>query len=214
MALDMAKMKAKMDQLQNKGSGGGGSRNLFWRPEDGDQTIRILPTADGDPFKSYFFHYNLGKNAGFLSPKRNFGEDDPLNDFVSSLFQEGTPESTDLAKKLMAKQRFFSPVIVRGEEEKGVRIWGYGKQVYEQLLTLYSILNTVTSLMLILVQISISTMVNLLVRLSPRRNLPLHVRNHLYVRKWVSSNAQKCSITSQTLKVYSSASHPKTFNVC
>lgn len=136
MALDMAKMRAKMDKLQNKGNGGGGNRSQFWRPEDGDQTIRILPTADGDPFKTFFFHYNLGKNAGFLSPKRNFGEDDPLNDFVSSLFQEGTPESTDLAKKLMAKQRFFSPVLVRGEEDKGPRIWGYGKQVYEQLLNL------------------------------------------------------------------------------
>ena len=29
-----------------------------------------------------------------------------------------------------------TPVLVRGEEDKGVRIWGYGKQVYEQLLNL------------------------------------------------------------------------------
>jgi hypothetical protein len=36
----------------------------------------------------------------------------------------------------MARQRFFSPVLVRGEEDKGVRIWGYGKMVYEQLLNL------------------------------------------------------------------------------
>jgi hypothetical protein len=41
-----------------------------------------------------------------------------------------------MAKSLMARQRFFSPVLVRGEEDKGVRIWGYGKQVYEQLLNL------------------------------------------------------------------------------
>ena len=36
----------------------------------------------------------------------------------------------------MAKQRFFAPVLVRGEEEKGVRIWGFGKRAYEQLLQL------------------------------------------------------------------------------
>ena len=36
----------------------------------------------------------------------------------------------------MAKQRFFSPVIVRGEEEKGVRLWGYSKTVYQKLLQL------------------------------------------------------------------------------
>ena len=36
----------------------------------------------------------------------------------------------------MARQRFFSPVVVRGEEEKGVRIWGYGKTAYSELLNL------------------------------------------------------------------------------
>ena len=41
-----------------------------------------------------------------------------------------------MAKSLMARQRFFSPVIVRGQEDQGVKIWGYGKTVYEQLLNL------------------------------------------------------------------------------
>jgi hypothetical protein len=36
----------------------------------------------------------------------------------------------------MARQRFFAPVLVRGEEHKGVRIWGFGKMVYEQLINL------------------------------------------------------------------------------
>ena len=109
---------------------------MFWRPSDGEQTIRIVPTADGDPFKEYWFHYNLGNNAGFLSPKRNYGESDPLNDFIQSLYNENTEESIKMAKSLSARQRFFAPVIVRGEEDKGVRVWGFGKQVYEQLLNL------------------------------------------------------------------------------
>jgi hypothetical protein len=71
-----------------------------------------------------------------MSPKRNFGEDCPLDSFVRKLFNEKTDESRELAKKLMAKQRFFSPVIVRGEEDKGVRLWGYSKTVYEKLLAL------------------------------------------------------------------------------
>lgn len=134
MAIDLKKMRNKLNALQSRGGGGKGSS--FWRPSDGEQVIRIVPTADGDPFKEFWFHYNLGKNAGFLSPKKNFGEDDPLDGFVRQLFNEGTEESTKLAKNLMARQRFFSPVIVRGEEEKGIRIWGYGKTVYEQLLNL------------------------------------------------------------------------------
>jgi len=132
MAINIDKMKQRKAALDNRG----GNRDTFWRPQDGEQCIRIVPTADGDPFKDFWFHYNVGNNPGFLSPKKNFGEDDPLNDFVRKLFNEGTEESIKMAKSLMARQRFFSPVLVRGEEEKGVRIWGYGKMVYEQLLNL------------------------------------------------------------------------------
>ncbi len=132
MALDMSKMKAKRDALENRGGG----KNDFWRPEDGETTIRLLPTADGDPFKEYWFHYNLGKNPGFLSPKKNFGEDCPLDSFVRQLWKEGSDESIKMAKDLSARQRFFSPVLVRGEEDQGVRLWGYGKMAYKELLNL------------------------------------------------------------------------------
>ena len=129
----MEKMRAKAAALQNKGNG---NKELFWRPQDGETTIRIVPTADGDPFKEFWFHYNVGKNHGFLSPKRNFGEDDPLDSFVRNLYNEGTEESIKMAKNLSARQRFFAPVVVRGEEEKGVRVWGFGKTAYAELLNL------------------------------------------------------------------------------
>ena len=35
----------------------------------------------------------------------------------------------------MAKMRTFAPVIVRGEESEGVRFWGFGKMVYQELLS-------------------------------------------------------------------------------
>ena len=132
MAIDLDKMKAKLNKLQNKGS----QDSVFWRPEEGEQTIRIVTTSDVDPFKDFWFNYNVGKNPGFLSPKKNFGETDPLDSFVRELFDEGTEDSIKMANNLMARQRFFSPVIVRGEEDKGVRIWGYGKMAYEKLLSL------------------------------------------------------------------------------
>ena len=55
---------------------------------------------------------------------------------MRQLWQEGTEDSRRMAKKLSARQRFFAPVIVRGEEDKGVRVWGFGKTVYEILLNL------------------------------------------------------------------------------
>mgnify|MGYP001159504133 FL=1 len=131
MAIDLNKMKSKLSSLQSKGG-----NNSFWKPQDGTQTIRILPTEDGDPFKSYFFHYNVGQNSGFLCPNKNHGEDCAVCNFAKSLYKEGDEGSIKMAKDLTARQRFFSPVLVRGEEAEGPKVWGYGKKVYETLLTL------------------------------------------------------------------------------
>ena len=51
----MKAMRAKLSALKN----GGGNRNVFWRPQDGDQDIRIVSPEDGDPFKDFYFHYNV-----------------------------------------------------------------------------------------------------------------------------------------------------------
>jgi len=133
MAINLEKIRARKVALETRGGNG---KNNFWRPTDGEHTIRIVPTPDGDPFKDFWFHYNLGENPGFLSPKKNFGDDDPLDSFIRKLFNEGTEDSIKMAKNLMARQRFFAPVVVRGEEDHGVRMWGFGKMVYEQLLNL------------------------------------------------------------------------------
>ena len=131
MALDMKKMRQKLNQVEGKSTG------KWWKPKDGQQIIRILPTADGDPFKQFWLHYNLaGQNGGVLCPKRNFGDENPVLDFATKLYKEGTPDSIKMAKDLFPKQRYFSPVLVRGEEDEGVKIWGYSKTVYKELLKL------------------------------------------------------------------------------
>ena len=71
-----------------------------------------------------------------ISPT-NFGEKDPIALFAQKLREgEYNKENYVLAKKLDAKTRTFVPVVVRGEEDKGVRLWQFGKQVYEELLAL------------------------------------------------------------------------------
>ena len=135
MGINLDKMREKLSSLRGEGN----ADSVFWRPEDGDQDIRIVPTADGDPFKEMWFHYNVEK-GGFLCPKRNFDDGCPVCDWASQLWRDGVNNNDDdskkLAKSLFVRQRFFSPVMVRGEEERGVRIWGFGKTAYENLLTL------------------------------------------------------------------------------
>ena len=99
MGIDMEKMRARRTALDNRN---GSNREVFWRPQDGETTIRIVPTPDGDPFRDYWLHYNLCNNPGFLSPKKNFGEEDALDGFIRKLYKEGTEESKRMAKKLSA----------------------------------------------------------------------------------------------------------------
>jgi hypothetical protein len=133
MAINLDKMRKKLDALNTKG---GERRNFFWKPQDGEQTLRIVPDPDGDPFKEFWFHYGVADEPGFLCPKKNHGDDCPVCKFVSELYATKDEEDRKMANQLRAKQRFFSPVIVRGEEDKGVRLWGYSKTVYENLLNL------------------------------------------------------------------------------
>ena len=113
--------------------------SVWFKPDEGDTDIRIVPTNDGDPLKEMFFHYNVGDHkGGILCPKRNFGEHCGICEFASQLWREGVDqndeESKKLAKSLFVRTRFFSPVIVRGREDEGAKIYGYGKTAYELLL--------------------------------------------------------------------------------
>lgn len=139
MALDVKKMREKLAKLNDKFGGKGKTIN-YWRPvENADTVIRIVPTDDGDPLKEFYFHYLRGddkKVQSVLCPKKNVGENCPICDLVSKLYKDGDEESRKMAKDISSKQRFFSPVIARGEEDKGVQVWGYPKTIYEELLKL------------------------------------------------------------------------------
>ena len=37
---------------------------------------------------------------------------------------------------MLFRSRTFVPILVRGEEEEGVRFWGFGKQVYQEILSI------------------------------------------------------------------------------
>ena len=137
--MDLSKLKQKLDTLQSKPQGGQKTdySTIFWRPTVGKQQIRIVPSAydASNPFTELKFYYGI-TNKVMISPT-NFGEKDPIALFAGKLREgEYNKENYVLAKKLDAKNRVFVPVVVRGEEDKGVRLWQFGKLVYEELLAL------------------------------------------------------------------------------
>ena len=134
MAINFDAIRAKLDRL----SGNAKNRSSMWRPQEGEEaTVRLLsfPNNEGLPFKELWFYYNIGDQRGLLAPNQ-FGDPDPIQELITTLREEGSKESYELCKKLYPKMRTYAPVIVRGEEDKGVQIWGFGKTVYQTLMGL------------------------------------------------------------------------------
>ena len=130
--MDLNAIKKRLSQLQTTNN----RTSSLWKPQPGKTQIRIVPYAfnKDNPFIELFFHYNLN-NRSYLSPI-SFGRPDPIEEFSQKLKGSGSKEDYQLAKKLEAKMRTFAPVVVRGEERQGVRFWGFGKTVYQELLSI------------------------------------------------------------------------------
>ena len=130
--MDIDAIKSKLATLQSTSN----TKDNFWKPEPGKQVVRIVPYKHNkdNPFIELFFHYNLN-NRSYLSPI-SFGRPDPIEEFAQKLKGSGNKEDYQLSKKLEAKMRTFAPVIVRGEESQGVKFWGFGKTVYQELLSI------------------------------------------------------------------------------
>lgn len=138
MGINMELMRKKLAILRGEAKPES-ETSIWFKPQEGETNIRIVPSPDGDPLKEMFFHYNVGEHkGGVLCPKKNFGERCPICDFASQLWRDGTEnndeETKNLAKSLFVRTRYLSPIVVRGQENEGVKIYAYGKKAYEMLL--------------------------------------------------------------------------------
>lgn len=132
MSVNLDVIRKKLQVLQNLQSG---NKNI-WKPEPGTNKIRIVPYQHNkdNPFIEIYFHYNLGKKS-LVSPFTN-GESDPVIEFCDKLKETGNTEDWVLGKKMEPKLRAFAPVIVRGKEKEGVKFWGFGQEIYQELLNI------------------------------------------------------------------------------
>ena len=137
--MDISAIKQRLNSLQSNSNTGKKEKidytKVLWKPkEEGKYQIRFVPSKlnSKNPFQEIFVHYGFAKFPIFAL--NNWGEKDPIIEFASQLRKTSDKENWSLAKKLDPKMRIYAPVIVRGEEEKGVRLWEFGKEIYMQLL--------------------------------------------------------------------------------
>jgi len=137
--MDLNAIKAKLSSLNNNGSSEKEKvdyEKVFWKPTNGKHTVRIVPSVYNPsfPFTELKFHYGIGKYP--MLALSNFGSQDPVEEFVKELRKTSDKDNWSLSGKLSPKTRIFAPVVVRGEEEKGVRLWSFGVTIYKALLAL------------------------------------------------------------------------------
>ncbi len=138
MAIDNAALKARLAKMQ-AGSGGNFEKidykAVFFKPVLGKQTIRIVPSKFNPDvhYKDVAVHnFNVFKKT--IYALSNWDEKDPIEQMRKILFKSEDEDEKAIAKKLSIKHKAFFNVIVRGQEENGVRLWEVGPQTLEKIL--------------------------------------------------------------------------------
>ena len=138
--MDLSKIKNRLDNLNQASKPKNTEKKdytlIYWKPKsEGKFQIRFVPSKlnKDNPFQEIFMHYGVGKYP--IVALTNWGEDDPIVEFSKKLRTSSDSENWRLAKQLDPKMRVFAPVIVRGEEEKGVRLFEFSKTLYMELLS-------------------------------------------------------------------------------
>jgi hypothetical protein len=128
--MDIKLALSRFNSLQNNTK----KSDSIWKPANGKSQIRIVPYKFNKdlPFIELYFHYNIN-NKTYLSPM-SFGRPDPIVEFAEKLKRTGDTDDWKAGKKMEPKLRTFVPVIVRGKESEGVKFWGFGKTVYQDIL--------------------------------------------------------------------------------
>ena len=137
MPINIQKFANRLKEFEDEAKQSEASKHI-WRPKEGTQYIRIVPYKyDTEyPFVELKFYYKISGKT-YLAPC-TFGKPDPILEFVETLRASGIQSDRELAKRLEPKARTYAPIIVRKEEDKGVKFWGFGVMVYKQLLQFMS----------------------------------------------------------------------------
>jgi len=136
--VDLSFLKKELEKVSSSTT----NQDSKWKPPTGKSVIHFLSYKYNEdfPFRKLRFHYSLSPSVYCLE---NDEEGTcPICKAASKFWQDGKddPDARNLAKKLFAKDRYYTPAFVRtenGKEVNEVRIWGFGKQLYKQILDLY-----------------------------------------------------------------------------
>ena len=137
------KLVKEVEKMNN--TGGQGDDRL-WKLEvdkggNGYAVIRFLPAPDGEdlPFVKLYSHAFQGPGGWYIENSlTTLGQKDPVSEFNSQLWNNGTDAGKDTARKQKRKLTYISNIYVvkdpaNPENEGKVFLYKYGKKIFDKL---------------------------------------------------------------------------------
>jgi len=133
-------------EVEKMNSSGGSADERFWKLEcdkanNGYAVIRFLPAPDGEdlPFVKVYSHAFQGPGGWYIENSRTtIGEKDPLGEYNSQLWNNGTDAGKEQARKQKRKLTYISNIYVvkdpaNPENEGKVFLYKFGKKIFDKL---------------------------------------------------------------------------------
>ena len=143
MSSRLEKIQAALAAAKNKG----GEKKEFpkvteisWKPKLGDNVVRLVMKEDQELpyFLVKYYDFGVLENYPILSPN-SFGKFvDPIQKECYELRKSKDTDSIELAKQFITKEKYFFPVLVRGQESKGIQLWEVTRNKVDQVINLFT----------------------------------------------------------------------------
>jgi len=138
-----AKLVKEVEKMNNNGASGD---DRLWKLEcdksgNGYAVIRFLPAPDGEdlPFVKLYSHAFQGPGGWYIENSlTTLGQKDPVSEFNTTLWNNGTDAGKDAARKQKRKLTYISNIYVvkdpaNPENEGKVFLYKYGKKIFDKL---------------------------------------------------------------------------------
>jgi len=133
-------------QVEKMNTTSGGADERLWKPEMdktgvGSAVIRFLPAPDGEdvPWVKMYTHAFQGPGGWYIENSlTTLGQKDPVSEYNSELWNNGTDAGKELARKQKRKLTYVSNIYVVKDpanpaNEGKVFLFKFGKKIFDKL---------------------------------------------------------------------------------
>lgn len=137
-------IKARLQQMTQTNSGSSNEdtpKFTYFKPELGPNgapnsyNIRFLPYRDqnGQPFQEVVYYESKQlSDKRFVAPSQ-FGLEDPIAELERELSKDRSDEVWQTRKELRGRTKFYAPILVRGQEDKGWQLWEFSQTTAQEV---------------------------------------------------------------------------------